>query len=29
MASVWKDDCLDNAVAAINTEISKGENRSD
>ena len=29
MASAWKDDCLDNAVAAINTEISKGENRSD
>ena len=25
----WKDDCLDNALAAINTEISKGENRSD
>ena len=29
MASAWKDDCLDNALAAINTEISKGENRSD
>ena len=29
MASAWKDDCLDNALAAINTGISKGENRSD
>ena len=29
IASAWTDDCLDNALAAINTGISKGENRSD
>ena len=29
LASPWTDDCLDNALAVINTEIIQGENRSD
>ena len=28
-AERWTDDCLDNALAVINTEIIQGENRSD